>query len=56
MLALQVRETDSADDGQWEVKDADAILHDLADRRGRRVNKGKNLYIFHHFSRNTTFY
>ena len=56
MLALQVRETDSADDGQWEVKDADAILHDLADRRGRRVNKGNNLYIFHHFPRNTTFY
>jgi hypothetical protein len=46
MLALQVRETDSADDGQWEVKDADAILHDLADRRGRRVNKGKICIFF----------
>ena len=46
MLALQVRETDSADDGQWEVKDADAILHDLADRRGRRVNKGTKFVYF----------
>lgn len=45
LLYLQVKETGNGDSSEWDFKDTETILHDLADRRVRRFNKGIRSFV-----------